>query len=85
MGVYKVYLRSIWAYLSRAQRKSFLQLAIRHFNYPKNVLMSRLISQFFCNLNSSNRIHITEFTSPIAKSTSPGYRNLLSLHADKVY
>ena len=43
---------------------------------PKNVLMSRLISQFFCNLNSSNNFTctsgklITEFTSPIAKSTS---------------
>ena len=40
--------------------------------------MSRLISQFFCNLNSSKNFIcptgklITEFTSPIAKSTSPG-------------
>ena len=40
--------------------------------------MSRLISQFFCNLNSSKKSTcpsgklITEFTSPIAKSTSPG-------------
>ena len=40
--------------------------------------MSRLISQFFCNLNSSKKFTcplgklITEFTSPIAKSTSPG-------------
>ena len=25
----------------------------------------------------------TEFTSPIAKSTSPGYRSLLSLHAER--
>ena len=45
---------------------------------PKNVLISRLISQFFCNLNSSKNFTcplgklITEFTSPIAKSTSPG-------------
>ena len=45
---------------------------------PKNVLMSRLISQFFCNLNSSKKFTcpsgklITEFTSSIAKSTSPG-------------
>ena len=44
---------------------------------PKNVLMSRLISQFFCNLNSSKKFTcpsgklITEFTSLIAKSTSP--------------
>jgi len=44
---------------------------------PKNVLMSRLISQFFCNLNSSKNFTcssgklITEFTSSIAKSTSP--------------
>ena len=43
----------------------------------KNVLMSRLISQFFCNLNSSKKFIytpgklITEFTSLIAKSTSP--------------
>ena len=45
---------------------------------PKNVLMSRLISKFFCNLNASKKFTcpsgklITEFTSPIAKSTSPG-------------
>ena len=38
---------------------------------PQNVLMSRVISQFFCNLNSSKNF-ITEFTSPIAKPTSPG-------------
>ena len=44
---------------------------------PKNVLMSRLISQFFCSLNSSKNSTcpfaklITELTSPIAKSTSP--------------
>ena len=38
---------------------------------PQNVLMSRVISQFFCNLNSSTNF-ITEFTSPIAKPTSPG-------------
>jgi len=41
---------------------------------PKNVLMSRLISQFFSNLNSSKKFTcpsdklITEFSSPIAKS-----------------
>ena len=35
---------------------------------PKNVLMSRLISKFFGNLNSSKQ----KFTCPIAKSTSPG-------------
>ena len=45
---------------------------------PKNVLMSRLISHFFCNLYSSKNFTcplgklITEFTSPIAKSISPG-------------
>ena len=45
---------------------------------PKNVLMSRLISRYFCNLNCSKNFTcpsgklITEFTSPIAKSTSPG-------------
>ena len=45
---------------------------------PKNVLMSRLISQFFCNLNSSKKFTcpsdklITKFSSPIAKSASPG-------------
>ena len=47
----------------------------------KNFLMSRLISQFFCNLNSSKNFTcpsgklITEFTSPIAKSTSPRLMN----------
>ena len=45
---------------------------------PKNVLMSGWISQFFWNLNSSKNFTypsgklITEFTNPIAKSTSPG-------------
>ena len=45
---------------------------------PKNVLMSRLISKFFSNLNSSKNFTcpfaelITEFTTPIAKSTGPG-------------
>ena len=45
---------------------------------PKNVLMSRLISKFFSNLNSSKNFtcpsaeSITEFTTPIAKSTGPG-------------
>ena len=45
---------------------------------PKNVLMSRLISQFSCILNSSKNFTcpsgklIIEFTSPIAKSSSPG-------------
>ena len=34
---------------------------------PKNVLVSRLISQFLCKLNSSKNS-----TSPIAKSTNPG-------------
>ena len=54
---------------------------------PKNILMSRWISQFFCNFNSSRNFTcplgklITEFTSPMAKSTSPGYRTLISLHA----
>ena len=45
---------------------------------PKNALMRTLISQFFCNLKSpktficpSGKL-ITEFTSPIAKFTSPG-------------
>ena len=48
---------------------------------PKSVLMSRLISQFFCNLNSSKNFTspsgklITKFTSPIAKSTSPRLMN----------
>ena len=49
--------------------------------------MSRLISQFFCNLNSSNNFTclsgklITEFTSPIAKSTSLRLSDT-TLHAD---
>ena len=53
---------------------------------PKNVLISRLISQFFCNLNSSKNFTClsgklrTEFTSPIANPLAPGYRTLLSLH-----
>ena len=53
---------------------------------PKSFLTSRMISQFFFNLNSSKNITCplgklrTEFTSPIAKSTSPRYRTLLSLH-----
>ena len=44
---------------------------------PKSILMSRLISQFFCNLNSSKNFTCpsgklrTEFSSLIAKSTSP--------------
>ena len=60
-----------------------------HFNSsPKNVWRAELISQFFCNLNSSKNFTCplgtlrTEFTSPIAKSTSPGYWTLLSLHTD---
>ena len=45
-----------------------------------------MILQFFGYLNSSKNITCpsgklkTAFTSPIAKSTSPGYRTLLSLH-----
>ena len=45
---------------------------------PKNVLMSRLISQFLCNLDSWKNSTcplgklITEFTSPIGKPTCPG-------------
>ena len=45
---------------------------------PRNSLMSRLISQFIRNLDSSKNFTcpsgklITEFTSPIAKPTSPG-------------
>ena len=48
---------------------------------PKNVLTSRWISQFYCNLNSSKKFTcpsgklITEFTSPVAKSTSLGLSN----------
>ena len=44
---------------------------------PKNVLMSRLISQFLCDLDSSKNFTcpsgklITEFSSLIAKPTSP--------------
>ena len=45
-----------------------------------------MIAQFYCYSNSSKNITCppgkfkTEFTSPIAKFTSPGYRRLLSLH-----
>ena len=74
----------------RVQRKSFftachsgkLKLTFTSPNIistiPHNVLMSRLISQFFCNLNSSTNVTCpsgklrTEFTNLIAKSTSPG-------------
>ena len=59
-----------------------------HSTSPKNVLMSRLISQYFCNLNSSRNFTwllgklITEFTSPIQQyPLALGYRTLLSLHA----
>ena len=44
---------------------------------PKNIFMSRLMSQFFCNLNCSKNFTCpsgrlrTEFTSRVAKSTSP--------------
>ena len=44
---------------------------------PRNVLMSRLISKFFFNLNSSKDFtcpsgkFIIEFTRPISKSTNP--------------
>ena len=56
--------------LFRVQRKLFLQFAIQaSWSYtftspniistsPKNVLMSRLISQLFCNLNSSKKLHL---------------------------
>ena len=49
-----------------------------HFNQPQKRLMSRLISQFFCNMNSSKNFTCplgklrTEFSSPIGKSTGPG-------------
>ena len=55
---------------------------------PKAFWWTELISQFFCYSNSSKNIACltgklkTEFTSPIAKSTSPGYWTLLSLHAE---
>ena len=49
---------------------------------PIYVLMSRWISRFFCNLNSSKNFTclsgklITEFASPIAKFTSPGLSDI---------
>ena len=54
---------------------------------PKTFWLAELISQFFCYLNSSKNITYpsgklkTEFTSRIAKSTSPELLTLLSLHA----
>ena len=75
---------------SRVQRKSFLQLAIRaswswhllaqtSFQLaPKTFWWAELISQFFCNLNSTKNFTSllgklrTEFTSLIAIYTSPG-------------
>ena len=66
----------------RVQRKSFLQLAIlaqtSFQQAPKIFWWAELISQFFCKFNSSKYFTCqsgklrTEFTSPIAKSTSPG-------------
>ena len=55
---------------------------------PKTFWLAELISQFFCYSNSSKNITCpsgklkTEFTSPIAKSTSPGLSTLLSLYAE---
>ena len=64
------------------QRKSFLQLAIQaqtSFQVgPQIFWWAELISQFYSKLNSSKYFTCqsgkfkTEFTSPIAKSTSPG-------------
>ena len=54
---------------------------------PKNVLMSTLISQFFCNLNSSKKLHlpVEQVNNRIHYPDSkihwpPGYQTLLSLH-----
>ena len=54
-------------------------LALTSFQLaPKTLWPAELISQFFCYSNSSKNITCpsgklkTEFTSPIAKSTSPG-------------
>jgi len=63
------------------QRKSSLQLARSPdviSTSPKSFWWAELISQFFCYSNSSKNITCpsgklkTEFTSPIAESTSPG-------------
>ena len=62
-------IRASWSYHLLAQMS--FQLA------PKAFWWAELISQFFCYLNSSKNITCllgklkTEFTSPIAKSTSP--------------
>ena len=54
---------------------------------PKIFWWAELISQFFCKFNSSKYFTCpsgklrTEFTSPIAKSTSLGHQTLLSFHA----
>ena len=68
----------------RAQRKSFLQPASRaswsyHLRAQTSIFWwAELTSHFFCKLNSSKYFTCplgklrTEFTSPIAKSTSPG-------------
>ena len=87
LRVYRVQRKSflqldIWASWSQHSltQKSF-QLA------PNTFWRAELISQFFCYLNSSKNITYpsgnlkTEFTSPIAKSTSSGLLTLLSLHA----
>ena len=60
---------------------------------PETFWLAELISQFFCYSNSLKKNVTcslgklkTEFSSPTAKSTSPGpgYRTLLSLHAAPV-
>ena len=55
--------------MSRIDCSSFV---IHYFNFPQKIT---------CR---SGKLR-TEFTSPIAKSTSPGYRTPLSLHADHLW
>ena len=56
---------------------------------PKNILMSRIDSQFFCNLNSSKNFTCpsgklrTKLTSLIEKSTSHKLLDTTSLHAEE--
>ena len=73
-------IRASWSWHLLAQTS--FQLA------PKTFWLAELISQFFGYLNSSKNITCpshklkTECTRPIAKSTSPGYRTLLSLQTE---
>ena len=77
------------SFLQLASRASWSEHLLAQTSFqlaPKTFWLAELTSQSFCYLNSSKNITYmsgkfkTEFTSPIAKFTSLGYRTLLSLH-----